>query len=151
MNACEALPRHGRIPRDLVCSLWYFGWNHNLAPLFLGLFVMLQVGRLWVIRTLGERWTTRIIIVPSAAPVTSGPFRFVRHPNYLIVAAELPCVSPPLVWDGTRCCSVHSISPCWPGAFAPKTQRSSQPNASFYRAAFSTAARFASVNASRFA
>ncbi len=76
-----------------LCSLWYFGWNHGVAPLFLGLLVMLQFGRVWVLRTLGERWTTRIIIVPRAAPVRSGPFRFMRHPNYVIVAAELPCVS----------------------------------------------------------
>ena len=76
-----------------LCSLWYFGWNHGVAPLFLGLFVMLQFGRVWVLRTLGDRWTTRIIIVPNAVPVTRGPFRLVRHPNYLIVAAELPCVS----------------------------------------------------------
>jgi len=76
-----------------LCSLWYFGWNHGVAPIFLGLFVMLQFGRVWVLRTLGDRWTTRIVIVPNAAPVTSGPFRLARHPNYLIVAAELPCVS----------------------------------------------------------
>lgn len=76
-----------------LCTLWYFGWNRGVAPLFLGLFVMLQFGRVWVLRTLGDRWTTRIVIVPNAAPVTSGPFRLVRHPNYLIVAAELPCVS----------------------------------------------------------
>jgi methyltransferase len=46
-----------------------------------------------VLRTLGERWTTRIIILPGAPPVTSGPYRLVRHPNYLIVAWELPCAS----------------------------------------------------------
>jgi len=76
-----------------LCSLWYFGWDHRVTPLFVWLFVILQFGRVWVLRTLGERWTTRIIILPSAAPIVSGPFRFVRHPNYLIVAAELPCVS----------------------------------------------------------
>ncbi len=46
-----------------------------------------------MLATLGPRWTTRIIIVPGLQPVTRGPFRFVRHPNYLVVAFELPCVS----------------------------------------------------------
>ncbi len=80
-----------------LVTLWLFGWNHPLVPAFVALFIVLQVGRFWVLGTLGERWTTRIIMTPWAAPVTSGPFRFVRHPNYLIVAFELPCVSLALV------------------------------------------------------
>jgi methyltransferase len=76
-----------------LLTLWFFGWNRTLVPGFVAFFIILQIGRYWVLRTLGERWTTRIIITPWAAPVTSGPFRFVRHPNYLIVAFELPCVS----------------------------------------------------------
>ncbi|MBD5634211.1 MAG: hypothetical protein IAI49_07005, partial [Candidatus Eremiobacteraeota bacterium] len=50
------------------------------------------LGRIWVLATLGERWTTRIIVLPGAAPIVAGPFRFVRHPNYLVVAFEIPCV-----------------------------------------------------------
>ena len=50
---------------------------------------MLQLGRLWVIRTLGPRWTTRIIILPGAPLVTGGPYRWLRHPNYAIVVAEI--------------------------------------------------------------
>ena len=76
-----------------LLSLWALGWNRTLVPGFVALFVILQIGRFWVLRTLGERWTTRIIMTPWAAPVTAGPFRFVRHPNYLIVAFELPCIS----------------------------------------------------------
>jgi methyltransferase len=76
-----------------LLTLWCFGWNRSLVPAFVVLFVFLQIGRFWVLRTLGERWTTRIIMTPWLSPVTSGPFRFVRHPNYLIVALELPCVS----------------------------------------------------------
>ena len=76
-----------------LATLWAFGWNHAVTPAFAVLFVFLQIARFWVLSTLGERWTTRIIMVPWAAPITSGPFRFVRHPNYLVVALELPCVS----------------------------------------------------------
>ncbi len=54
----------------------------------MGLYLMLQVARYWVILTLGPYWTHRII-TPRAAPlVTDGPFRFVRHPNYLVLMLE---------------------------------------------------------------
>jgi len=52
-------------------------------------FVLLQIGRVWVIATLGPYWTTRIITLPGAPLVRSGPYRFVRHPNYLVVAGEI--------------------------------------------------------------
>jgi len=66
------------------------------VPWFLlGGFVALQAARLWVIATLGPYWTTRIITVPDAPLIAGGPFRFVRHPNYVVVALEIPLV--PLV------------------------------------------------------
>ena len=55
----------------------------------LALFFLLQAGRVWVIASLGRRWTTRLIVRPGAALVTSGPYRLFRHPNYLIVLGEL--------------------------------------------------------------
>ena len=60
-----------------------------IDPLLLGVFVLLQLGRVWVLTSLGRYWTTRIITVPGAPLVRRGPFRFVRHPNYLIVEAEI--------------------------------------------------------------
>jgi len=51
--------------------------------------VVLQLLRAWVIATLGPFWTTRIVTLPGAALVHAGPYRFVRHPNYLIVVAEI--------------------------------------------------------------
>lgn len=51
--------------------------------------------RLWTITTLGNRWTTRVFVVPGAAPVTKGPFRWLRHPNYLAVVVEIAAL--PLV------------------------------------------------------
>lgn len=60
--------------------------------LLLGVFVLVQAARLWVLATLGAYWTTRIITVPGTPLVTRGPFRFVRHPNYLVVAVEIPLV-----------------------------------------------------------
>jgi methyltransferase len=75
-----------------LASLWIFGLGRPLSLPFLAFFVVLQLGRVWVLATLGERWTTRIIVLPGAAPIVTGPFRFVRHPNYLVVAFEIPCV-----------------------------------------------------------
>jgi methyltransferase len=56
---------------------------------WLALFALCQVLRGWVIVTLGPWWTTRVITVAGAEPVTSGPYRFARHPNYAIVAVEI--------------------------------------------------------------
>lgn len=55
----------------------------------LGVFVVLQLLRVWVIATLGPYWTTRIISLPGAPLVRRGPYRFVSHPNYLVVASEI--------------------------------------------------------------
>jgi methyltransferase len=55
----------------------------------LGFFVLLQLGRLWVISSLGYYWTTRIVTVPGAPLVQTGPFRWLRHPNYLLVITEI--------------------------------------------------------------
>jgi methyltransferase len=52
-------------------------------------FMGLQALRLWVLATLKGRWTTRIIILPGAPLVRSGPYRFLRHPNYAIVVGEI--------------------------------------------------------------
>jgi methyltransferase len=57
--------------------------------LLLGLFVLLQCGRVWAITSLGRRWTTRVVVPAEATLVASGPYRFVRHPNYWIVALEI--------------------------------------------------------------
>lgn len=55
----------------------------------IGVYVLLQVGRVWTIMSLGPYWTTRIIEVPGAPRVRSGPYRFLRHPNYAVVTLEI--------------------------------------------------------------
>lgn len=61
----------------------------------LALFLAAFAVRYWVISTLGERWTTRIVCLPGVAPITGGPYRWLRHPNYLAVILEI--ASLPLV------------------------------------------------------
>ena len=55
----------------------------------IGVFIVLQLLRVWVVATLGPYWTTRIITLDDAPIVRRGPFRFVRHPNYCVVVAEI--------------------------------------------------------------
>lgn len=57
--------------------------------LLLGAFLLLQLARIWVITSLGKYWTTRIITLSTAPLVVRGPYRWMRHPNYVIVALEI--------------------------------------------------------------
>ncbi len=92
-GAFEVAPRHYTLIVLLhgawITGLWWFGWNHAIQPVWLAIFVVLQALRLWVLATLGDRWTTRIIILPHAKLVSAGPYRFLNHPNYAVVIGEI--------------------------------------------------------------
>lgn len=75
-----------------LLGLWGFGRAQSVDPVLLAVFILLQAGRIWVIASLGRRWTTRIIVLPNAPLVAAGPYRWLRHPNYLIVALEIAVV-----------------------------------------------------------
>ena len=60
----------------------------GLAFVSLAVLAIATVLRYWAISTLGERWNTRIVVIPNAAAVTAGPYRYFRHPNYLAVILE---------------------------------------------------------------
>ena len=70
-------------------GLWIFGWARPVSLPWLAVFLVLQLLRVWVLLTLGRRWTTRIIVLPGAPLVASGPYRYVSHPNYLVVVGEI--------------------------------------------------------------
>ena len=65
--------------------------TRGLAPdlLLLAIFIVLQGLRVWVLATLGPRWTTRILVVPGERLVASGPYRYMSHPNYWVVIGEI--------------------------------------------------------------
>ena len=71
----EAWVRRPEVPAALAWSM-------------LALAVASQALRWWFITTLGHRWNTRVIVVPGLAPVTGGPYRYLRHPNYVAVVVE---------------------------------------------------------------
>lgn len=72
-----------------LAALWWLAPFRPIHPLWLALFFLVEIGRLWVLASLGERWTTRIIVLPGVPLVRRGPYRFVDHPNYLVVVAEI--------------------------------------------------------------
>jgi methyltransferase len=83
----------------LCCLLEVFALNRafpgRLGWICLVGALVAQALRYWAILTLGNRWSVRIIVWPGAAPVSRGPYRLVRHPNYVAVILEMICI--PLV------------------------------------------------------
>jgi methyltransferase len=75
-----------------LLALAVYSYGHDVAGWGLAAFVVLQAARLWVIASLGARWTTRVIVVPGSAAVRHGPYRWLRHPNYWVVALEIAVV-----------------------------------------------------------
>ena len=73
-----------------LLGLWWFGFGAEVIWPFVVLYGLLQMFRLWILFTLGRRWTTRILTVPGEQLVARGPYRFMRHPNYVLVALEMP-------------------------------------------------------------
>ena len=69
--------------------LWWLAPGRQIEGFWLVVFVLLEIGRVWVLATLGKRWTTRIIVLPGAPLLHDGPYRFVNHPNYIVVAGEI--------------------------------------------------------------
>ena len=70
-------------------ALWFYGVSQPLQPGWLAVFLVLQVARVWVLTSLGRRWTTRIIIVPGETLVKTGPYKYFSHPNYAVVVGEI--------------------------------------------------------------
>ncbi len=76
-------------------------------PLPLAVFLLVQPLRYWAIFTLGENWNTRVLVVPGAKPVRRGPYRYLRHPNYVVVAVEV--LTFPLIFGAWITALVFSV------------------------------------------
>jgi len=79
-----------------LATLWWLGPTRAIDGFWLALFVLIEIARIWVLATLGPRWTTRIIVLPGATLVRRGPYRLVNHPNYIVVVGEIAVL--PLVF-----------------------------------------------------
>jgi methyltransferase len=72
-----------------LVGLWYLAWALPVNWPWIFAYLVLEAARGWIIAALGNRWTTRIIVVPGEPLIDEGPYRYIRHPNYLVVACEI--------------------------------------------------------------
>ena len=72
-----------------LAGLWYFAWRLDVSWPWIFAYLVLEAARGWIIAALGNRWTTRIIVVPGETLVDGGPYKYFRHPNYMVVAGEI--------------------------------------------------------------
>lgn len=72
-----------------LLALWTLAWGQPVHWVWLALFALLQPLRIWVFSTLGARWSARVLVVPGETLVRTGPYRWLRHPNYWIVVGEI--------------------------------------------------------------
>jgi methyltransferase len=75
-------------------------WNRGLSylwPILFSVFLVAQIIRIWVISSLGRYWNTKIIVLRDAKVVQKGPYRYIKHPNYFVVAIEIIVV--PLLFN----------------------------------------------------
>lgn len=72
-----------------LIGLWGLAWNRAPDLAWLTILIVLQILRVWILRTLGARWTTRILVLQGEPLVRNGPYRYFRHPNYAVVVGEL--------------------------------------------------------------
>ena len=87
--------------------LWWLAPGQPINLPLLALFALVEIGRIWVVQTLGPRWTTRIIVVPGETLVSRGPYKYLNHPNYAVVVAEIALL--PLVFGLWRTAAVFSL------------------------------------------
>jgi methyltransferase len=82
-----------------LIGLWVLAWDRPANLAWMGIYVLLEMLRVWVLASIGARWTTRIIVVLGETLVRKGPYRFIPHPNYAVVAGEIAVL--PLVFGLT--------------------------------------------------
>jgi len=90
-----------------LATLLWLAPGRPVFTVFLVVYLLLQVFRTWVFITLGRRWTTRIITVPGETLIAKGPYKYFRHPNYLVVSGEIACL--PLVFGLWEVAIIFSV------------------------------------------
>lgn len=101
--------------------------------------ILAAILRFWVIRTLDGRWTTRIVVLPRVTPITGGPYRFLRHPNYLAVITEMFAL--PLIHSGWLTAAVFSLLNAWLLRVRIRAEEEGLSRLSDYDAAFADRSR----------
>jgi len=81
------------------------GFN-NLSLAFFIIFILTQLLRYWAITSLGKYWNTKILVVPNANLIASGPYKYLKHPNYVAVIIEIAVI--PLIFSCYITCIIFS-------------------------------------------
>ena len=90
-----------------LVGLWLLAWNRPANLGWLAAYVVLELLRLWVLASIGRRWTTRSIVVPGDTLVRKGPYRFFPHPNDAVVVGEIAVL--PLVFGLPAYAAVFTV------------------------------------------
>lgn len=88
-------------------GLWLLAWDRPASLAWGAAYAVLEGLRIWVLVSIGRRWTTRVIVVPGETLVRKGPYRFIPHPNYTVVVGEIAVL--PLVFGLTAYAIVFSL------------------------------------------
>jgi methyltransferase len=91
----------------LISLFVFVPWRTPIDWYWLSLFILLQAARIWVVASLGPHWTTRIVVLPGAPLVRRGPYRWLKHPNYCVVAAEIAVL--PLAFGAWQIALIFSV------------------------------------------
>ncbi|MCM3742559.1 isoprenylcysteine carboxyl methyltransferase [Sporosarcina luteola] len=96
----------------LISEVFYFQRQISSTwPIWLTVFLTAQLLRIWCLASLGKYWNTKIIVLPNAKVVRKGPYKWLRHPNYIIVATELLVL--PLLFNAFITAVVFSLLNLW--------------------------------------
>lgn len=90
-----------------LIGLWVLAWDRPTDLTWLAVYLLLEGLRIWVLVSIGPRWTTRIIVVPGEGAVRKGPYRLIPHPNYVVVVGEIAVL--PMVFGLTTYAVVFSL------------------------------------------
>lgn len=90
-----------------LAVLWWLAPGRPVNPPMLAAYGMVQLLRVWTLAALGRRWTTRILVMPGEKLVARGPYRFINHPNYVVVVAEIALL--PLVFGLWQVAVIFSL------------------------------------------
>jgi methyltransferase len=96
----------------LIGEVYYF--NKELSPIWpvlVTFFIITQAGRVWALTSLGRYWNTKIIVLPNAEVIVKGPYKYLKHPNYVIVTLEFIII--PLLFQAYLTCIVFSLLNIW--------------------------------------
>lgn len=123
-------------------EVWLLGrpFVPALAAAMLAVVVAAMALRYWVIASLHGRWTTRVLVLPGAPAVTSGPYRFLRHPNYLAVVAEIAAL--PLVHSAWLTAALFTVANAVLLTVRVRAEEAALAGASDYRARLGGRPRF---------